>query len=323
MHETKHYLNQSRERSKQEKSSHLRWLFPFLFIGFNMLVTGILLLMRGTGVFQVQQSLLPLLTIGGLLACSSSGTLLLIRYLRLMNLTGGQQSLLSLALVLPVLIGMFAMLPAEGLTVSGGLTLSLVYFLAFAGVLEMIHREGSEATAAEMPAFHNRDEFAKLPAADDRLSVSSQNQADPEEEAAEDEPELIDENHEALFEALLGQGDSAQETEGVDESRKSCSQWMNRTMHPEGFEVVEGGTLVQFARNQKVSIVHIGLFPPLGGSLSVSYDLELGQPVRARLLEIRGYGISVEVKRTQETDSEFETTLHYQIINQPLSEEAA
>ncbi len=323
MHETKHQRNQSGERSNQGKSSRLRWLFPFLCIGFNTLVTGTLLLMRGTGVFQIQQSLLPLLTIGGLLACSSSGTLILIRSLRLLNLTRGQQSLLCLALVLPVLIGMFALLPVEGLTLGGGLTLCLVYFLSFAGVLELIYREGSEISAEKMPVFHIRDEFAKRPAAADRLPVSGQNQADPGEEPAVDEPELIDENHEALFEALFGQGDSALEMEEADESRKGCSQWMNRVVRPEGFEVVEGGTLVQFARNQKVSIVHIGLFPPLSGSLSVSYDLELGQPVRARLLETRGYGVSVEVKRTQEIDSQFETTLHYQITSQPLTEEAA
>jgi len=323
MKEIKHRLNPIRERSNQGKSSRLRWLFPFLFISINTLIAGMLLLMRGTGVFQVQQSLLPLVTIGGLLACSSTGTLLLIRYLRLMSLSGGQKSLLTLTLVLPVLAGMFAMLPAGGLTVTGGLSLGLVYFLAFAGVLELIHREGLKSPDSEMIPFQSQNHEAFCNPEDQR-QVSGDQLAIPEETLAEAEPEvIIDENHEALFAALLGQGDSAQETEEIDESRENCSQWMNRATNPEGFEVIEGGRLIQFARNQKVSIVHIGLLPPLEGSLCVSCEFELGQPVRARVLETRGYGISVEVKRTHELESEFDTVLHYRITNQPFNEKAA
>ena len=322
MKDTKH--GQFKDRSHQGKSSHLRWLFPFFCLTFNSFIAGSLLVMRAMGVFQIQQSLLPLLTIGGLLSCCSVGTLLLIRALRLMSFSGNQKQGFTLAIVLPVLAGMLAMLPAGGLTVTGGLMLSLVYFLAFAGVLELIHREGAKYPAAELLPFKQQNDSDLLAHENQSQIVSRRRQTDiPEEELAEAEPGIIEADNEALFEALLGQGESAQETEEIDESRENCSQWMNRATDPEGFEVVEGGTLIQFAGNQKVSVVHIGLFPALEGNLTVSCDFEFGTPIRARVLETRGFGVSVEVKRTQDLEAEFEAELRYRITNQPFQEEVA
>lgn len=322
MKDTKH--GQFKDRSHQGKSSRMRWLFPFFCLTFNSLIAGSLLLMRVTGVFQIQQSLLPLLTIGGLLSCCSIGTLLLIRALRLMNISGNQKHGFTLAIVLPVLAGMLAMLPVGGLTVTGGLILSLVYFLAFTVVLELIHREGAKYPDSELLPFKKQSDSDLVARENQNQIVSRQKQADlPDEELAEEEPGIIEADNEALFKALLGQGESAQEIEEVDESRENCSQWMNRATDPEGFEVVEGGTLIQFAGNQKVSIVHIGLFPPLEGNLTVSCDFEFGTPIRARVLETRGYGVSVEVKRTQDLEAEFEADLRYRITNQPLQEEVA
>jgi hypothetical protein len=65
------------------KAASAEVALPFFFlIGGNLVFASLLLLMRGTGPFQIQQSFLPLLTIGGLLSCVSTGTLLLIRLLR-------------------------------------------------------------------------------------------------------------------------------------------------------------------------------------------------------------------------------------------------
>ena len=96
---------------------------------------------------------------------------------------------------------------------------------------------------------------------------------------------------------------------------------MNRSQDPDGFEVIEGGTLVQFEKHQKVSVVHIGLFPPVEGELHVVCAFEFGTAVRARILETRGYGISVEVKRTYDLEHAFETEMNYQISNQALNRE--
>ena len=320
MNKAKH--SQFKDRSYLGKPSRLRWFFPFLLIGFHILIAAILLLMRATGVFQIPQSILPLVTVGGLLSCFSFGILLLIRALRLLNLTVGQQNCLTLVTVLPVVAGMLALLPVAELTMTSVLPLSMVYFLGFASVLELINREGFKTRAAEIHSFEKQKETEFL-TPEEGKQVSEQNSVMVEEELTAETPDMIDENNEALFEALLSQEDSTLETIEIDECRENRSQWLNRTTGPEGVEVVEGGTLVQFSSNQKVSIVHIGLFPPLEGKISVACDFETGMPVRFRVLETRGYGISVEVKRTQELNTESDTYLHYRITNQQFNEEVA
>ncbi|WP_298858982.1 hypothetical protein [uncultured Gimesia sp.] len=320
MNEAKY--SQFKDQANQRKPSRLRWFFPFLLISFHFLIVALLLLMRATGLIQISQSLFPLLTVGGVMSCISFAVLLLIRALRLMNLTVGQQNGLTLVTVLPVIAGMLALLPAEELTVAGALSFGLVYFLGFAGVLELINREVSKNRAIEIHIFE-KDKGTDLVSLFNHHPVSEQNPIAAEEDIDSESSDMIDENNEALFEALLDQKDSNQQTLDINEREENRSQWMNRTMESEGVEVVEGGTLVQFSRNQKVSIVHIGLSPPMDGNIYVSCSFETGMPVRFRVLETRGYGISVEVKRTGELDSEFNTYLHYQISNQQINEEAA
>ncbi|MDF1743037.1 MAG: hypothetical protein P1V19_05040 [Gimesia sp.] len=320
MNEAKY--SQFEDRANQRKPSRLRWLFPFLLISFHFLIAAILLLMRATGVLQIPQSLFPLLTVGGVMSCISFAELFLIRALRLMNLTVGQQNGLTLVTVLPVIAGMLALLPAEALTMTGALSIGLVYFLGYAGILELINREVSNNRATENH-FIEKDKATDLVTAFNHNPVSEQKPIVAEEDLATESPDMIDENNEALFEALLDQKDSNQPPLEINERDENRSQWMNRTMGTEGVEVVEGGTRVQFSRNQKVSIVHIGLSPPMEGNISVSCSFAIGMPVRFRVLETRGYGISVEVKRTDELDSEFNTYLHYQISNQQINEEAA
>ncbi|QDV50148.1 hypothetical protein [Gimesia fumaroli] len=318
MKTSNHRQNQSTDRPVQGKPPRLRWLFPFFLIGGNLVFASLLLLMRGTGLFQIQQSFLPLLTIGGLLSCVSTGTLLLIRLLRLMNLSSRQKHGLTLALVLPVLAGMLSVMPQDGLNLTGILFFSLAYFLAFAGVLEVLDREGTSESESEFLAFSKpnaRNLISQTPDLADSVPIQ------PESEF--EQPTSSEESNEALFEALLGQSDAVQEMTEADERREKRSQWMNRSKDPDGCEVIEGGTLVQFAKNQKASVVHIGLFPPVEGTLQVVCAFEFGMAVRARVLETRGYGISVEVKRTYDLAHAFETEMNYRITNQALNEDVA
>ncbi|WP_339732090.1 hypothetical protein [uncultured Gimesia sp.] len=325
MEETNQRQNQFKDRPVQGKPSRLRWLFPFFLIGGNLLFASLFLLLRGVGGFQIQQSYLPLLTIGGLLSCASVGTLLLIRSLRLMNLSSGQKHSLTLALILPVLAGMLAVLPQNGLNLTGILFFSLAYFLAFAGVLEVIDRENSNWQRSEFLPIGNSDQgnlVSQASALSDRAD-SPQIVPETELEDVQDAPDS-EENNEALFEALLGQSDAAQqETSEADESRENCSQWMNRSQNTDGFEVIEGGTLIQFAKHQKASVVHLGLFPPVEGKLHVVCTFGLGMAIRARVLETRGYGVSVEVKRTYDLEHAFEAEMNYRITNQALNEDVA
>lgn len=315
MDKTNHRQNQFKDRPVQGKPSWLRWLFPFFLIGGNLLFASFLLLMRGAGLIQIQQSFLPLLTIGGLLSCVSAGTLLVIRFFRLTNLSSGQKHCLTLALVLPVLAGMLAVLPLIGLNLTGILFFSLAYFLAFAGVLEVIDREGASWQKPEFLPFSKPEE--------DNLISQVPDLPDSDQAVPESELQDTEENNEALFEALLGQANTAQVMPEAGESRENCSQWMNRSQDPDGYEVIEGGTLIEFAKHQKVSVVHIGLFPPVEGELQVVCAFEFGMAVRARVLERRGYGISVEVKRTYDLEHAFEIEMNYRITNQALNEDVA
>lgn len=325
MDKTNHRQNQFKDRPVQGKPSRLRWLFPFFLIGGNLLCASLLLLMRGTGLFQIQQSFLPLLTVGGLLSCASVGSLLLIRFLGLMNLSSSQKQRLTLALVLPVLAGMLSVLPQNGLNLTGILFFSLAYFLAFSGVLEVLDRESSHWDDSEFLPFSETDEEDRMAHVADLTLHANTDLVVSELEADETEaPTVSEENNEALFEALLSQESAGQQEKmEPDQSRENCSQWMNRSQNRDGFEVIEGGTLVQFAKHQKVSVVHIGLFPPVEGDLHVVCAFEFGTAVRARVLETRGYGISVEVKRTYDLEHAFETGMNYQITNQALNEEVA
>lgn len=325
MEETKRSINQIKNRTIQGKSSHLRWLFPFFMIGVSFILASVLLLMRSTGIFQVQQSFLPLITLGGLLSCFSLATLLLIRSQRLMDLSQSQKYSLTLVLILPVLGGMFAALPDGQLTSVGGWGLITVYFLAFAGVHELIEREAAVLAASEnFPTELQHEEGQQFSQHDQERHISSPKQTVVAEETSAEPPELIDESNEALLKVLPELStDSTHEVIEFDEEQENRSQWMSRMTEPNGSEVIEGGTLVQFARNQKVSVVHIGLFPALSGDLSISCDSEVGAAIRTRILEIRGYGISIEVKRGDNLEEEFETYLYYRICNAKLDEEVA
>ena len=267
MDETKY--SQFNDRSNMGKPSRLRWLFPFLLISFNILISVSIVLMRSTRIFQNPQSFWPLLTVGGLLSCISFGALLLIRALRLMHLTAGQQNGLTLVSVLPIVAGMLALLPMAALSLTGVAFLSLVYFLGFAGVLELINRERYKYRAAETLSRKTQTE-TDLPTAVESKRVAElapnavRNLDEIGGEVIAKTPGIVEENNEALFEALLGREDSTQEIIESDAGEESRSQWMNRTTNAEGVEMVEGATLLQFSKNQKVSIVHIGLFPPLG-----------------------------------------------------------
>lgn len=326
MNETKY--SQFKDRSNLGKPSRLRWLFPFLLISFNILISASLLLLRSTGIFPNPQSFWPLVTLGGLLSCFSSGALLLIRALRLMNLTVGQQNCLTLVIVIPVVAGMLALVPLAAFSLTGAIFLSLAYFMGFAGVMELINRERNQYRATEFPGddTQTKTDFPtskKMNPVAERSPDEVQKLDDIENEVTAATPDKSEENNEALFEALLGQKASTQKMVENDSGEESRSQWMNRTTDSEGVETVEGGTLVRFSANQKVSIVHIGLFPPLEGKISVSCDFESGTPVRFRLLEVRGYGVSVEVKRTRELEMEFETNLKYTISDHQFNEDVA
>lgn len=312
MNQSQH--DQFKDRSHMGKPSRLRWLFPFFLIGFHILIAALLLLMRATGMIQVVKNLFPLFVTGCLLSCFSLGILLLIRAMRLLDLTRRQQNFLTLVSVLPVVAGMLAFLPSSEITAIGGVSLGLVYFGGYAGILELINREGFKTHTTENCPFEDNEEFEQ---------TFDENQVLVDEELVAETSELLEENNEALFEALLGQADSIRETIAIDEDRETRSQWMSRTSEPAGVEVIEGGTRVEFSRNQKVCIVHIGISPPLDGKISVACHFEGEIPVRFRVLETRAYGVSVEVKRTQSLETELETHLHYNVSADSLNHEVA
>lgn len=310
--------NQLKDQPVQGKPSWLRWLFPFFMIGGNIVVALMLLLMRGVGVIQIQQTFIPLIAVGSLLSTNATGTLWLIRALRLMNLTSGQKQGLTLALVLPVLSGMLALLPESGLSLPGMLYFSLAYFLAFAGVLEVIDREAAQKDEAECDARADSPVFSDE---SDEDQASQENAVDPEV-IAEDVGETV-ENNEDLFAAILSRDQEDEETITEGERDENCSQWMNRSRNAEGAEIIEGGTLVEFAVNQNVSVAHIGLFPPVAGELHVDCAIQPEMGVRSRVLEARAYGISVEVKRTIDLQHELTIEMNYRISNQAFNEEVA
>ncbi|HAH44112.1 MAG TPA: hypothetical protein DCM07_04525 [Planctomycetaceae bacterium] len=69
--------------------------------------------------------------------------------------------------------------------------------------------------------------------------------------------------------------------------------------------------------------MHLSLYPPLKGKLSVNCEFDPGLSVRTRVLETRGYGISVEVKRASGLEQEFEAVMQYGVTNQRLNEDVA
>lgn len=321
MREDNRSISQFNAGSIRGKPSRLRWLFPFFLIGLSTLIAGVFLLMRIVGLVQIQQGFLLLIFSVSLLSSIAFGTLLFARHQRLLLLSRNQQNWFTLALILPVFVGMLATLPLQGLTLSGGLIPCTLYFLAFILVLELLGRERSKYSET----YHideGHDEESEIVMNDDEelLKLRPMNSG-CESVISEETPEIETENNEALFESLIEASDSFCEAE--DESKENYSQWMNRVADPDGFEVIEGGSLVQFSVNQKVHVVHIGLFPPLEGDLDVVCELENGAETRVRVLEIRGYGVSVEVNRASDLASKFETNLYYRITNRINREEVA
>ena len=298
-------ITQIRERSTGGKSSQQRWLFPFLFLGGNLLIAVGLVVLRITGWLQIEASFVPLLVTGGLLSASVALVLFSLHRKRLILQLEDRKHLLTLALVLPVLIGMLAVHPSAGLSLPGIYFFSLTYFMAFAGVLEWLDREAVHWQESDLLPF-------------------------PEEESPDAEVALLESpvresagDNEALFAALLEQGESAGDLSETRLDDENCSQWMNRSIDKAGGETVEGGMQVRFARNQRLQVVHVSLNPPLEGVLSISCEVENATGTRTRVLEKRAYGVSIEVKRTEDLDEEFESLLHYQITSCTASEDVA
>ncbi|MCA9007250.1 MAG: hypothetical protein KDA70_18410, partial [Planctomycetaceae bacterium] len=273
--------------STRGKLSLMRGLSPLFFTGVIIAGGGGLLLLRAVGSIQVEDTYLPTLTVGSLMSCLVAGNLLLLRQFRMLKLTSSQKSGLTLALVLPVLAAMLAVLPENGLNLIGILFFCLTYFMAFAGVLEWLDREAVER--AEEEQINGREQELS-----ETLSVESSSTADP---GTSDQAE-IDADREKRFEALLAENQSDLESLSEDQEHAGCSQWMNRNSDEAGFEFIEGGILVQFEPQQKTRVVHLGISPPLKGKLSVNCEFDSGLSVRTRVLETRGYGVSVEVKRS-------------------------
>ncbi|QDT89773.1 hypothetical protein [Gimesia algae] len=313
MKQSKQNLYRLENEMTRGKLSLLRGLSPLFFTGVIGAGGVGLLLLRAVALIQVEDSYLPVLTVGALMSSLVAGNLLLLRQFRLLRLSNSHKSGLTLALVLPVLSGMLAVLPENGLNLMGILFFCLTYFMAFAGVLEWLDREAAEL--AENDRFN--DPHQGLPAADSAESCS---------DAAESQISgltEIDADREKRFEALLTENQSDIETHSDDEEHSHCSQWMNRNSDESGFECIEGGVLVQFEPQQKTRVVHLGLYPPLKGKLSVNCEFDPGLPVRTRILETRGYGVSVEVKRSADLEQEFQAVMQYWVTNQALNEDVA
>lgn len=294
-----------RERSTGEKSSQQRWLFPFLLLGANLLLTTGLVLLRTIGWFQIRQSFMPLLITGILLSGSATLVLFALHRKRIIYQLEERKPLFSLALVVPVLMGMLAVHPAEGLSLPGIYFFSVAYFMAFAGVLEWLNREAIQSRESELLPFGERG----VPDA-------------PQEPAALELNETAGDN-EALFAALLEQKPSVAEDHTDELKEADCSQWMNRSIDHAGCETVEGGIQIHFEKHQRLHIVHLSLNPPLEGTLSVTSEVEDGAGIRTRILETRAYGVSIEVKRTQNLEEEFQSQLHYLIASRTASEDVA
>lgn len=312
MKQSKQNLHCLENETRWGKLSLLRGLSPLFFTVVVIAGGGGLLLLRAVGLIQVQDSYLPVLTVGSLMSCLVAGNLLLLRQLRMLRLSDSQKSTLTLALVLPVLAGMLAVLPENGLNLIGILFFCLTYFMAFAGVLEWLDREAVDRTEDEQ-FDGSEQEFSET------VSVELSSAVDPE---MSDHVE-IDEGREKRFEALLSQSQSDVESLSGDQERAHCSQWMNRNSDEAGFEFIEGGVLVQFEPQQKTRVVHLGLYPPLKGKLSVNCEFDPGLSVRTRILETRGYGVSVEVKRSIDLEQEFQAVMQYWVTNQTCNEDAA
>ncbi|WP_417387539.1 hypothetical protein [Gimesia sp.] len=299
--------------STRGKLSLMRGLSPLFFTGVIIAGGGGLLLLRAVGSIQVEDTYLPTLTVGSLMSCLVAGNLLLLRQFRMLKLTSSQKSGLTLALVLPVLASMLAVLPENGLNLIGILFFCLTYFMAFAGVLEWLDREAVER-AEEEPFNSHEQEFSET------VPVESSSAAADFE--ASDHAE-IDADREQRFEALLAENQSDLESLSEDQEHAGCSQWMNRNADEAGFEFIEGGILVQFEPQQKTRVVHLGISPPLKGKLSVNCEFDSGLSVRTRVLETRGYGVSVEVKRSADLDQEFQAVMQYWVTNQSCNEDVA
>lgn len=301
---SKQCVNQIRERSIQEKSPQRRWLLPFLLTGANLLTAICLVLLRASGLIQVQQSFLPLLSAGCLLSGSVAIVLLSIHLQRPVQQLDERKHLLTLALVVPVLAGMLSLHPVEGLSLAGIYFFSLTYFMAFAGVLEWLNREASRYQEAELLSFED---------------LSSDGTEQQKTTGAETDSAL---DHEAIFAAILEQGQETTDQENTEaEPEESFSQWMNRSMDQTGAEIIEGGSQVAFQKNQGLNVVHLSLNPPLEGTISVSCEVDSGLGFRTRVLESRAYGVSIEVKRVGELQTELECVLHYRITGQQIVNE--
>lgn len=299
-------FNQIRERSTGEKSSQPRWLFPFLLLGGNLFIATGLVVLRIAGWLQITRSFAPLLLTGVLLSGSAALVLFGLHRQRLIRFLEERKHLFTLALVVPVLMGMLAVHPAAGLSLPGIYFFSLTYFMAFAGVLEWLNREAIESRESDLLTFdyHNS-------------SVQEQEQVATELEATSPQ-------NEAIFAALLEQGEPTAESFASAESGdENCSQWMNRSGDQAVGEMVEGGIQIHFEKHQRLHVVHLGLNPPLEGVLSVTCEVEDDAGIRTRVLETRAYGVSIEVKRTQDLEAEFQSLLHYRITSCTASEDVA
>lgn len=109
----------------------------------------------------------------------------------------------------------------------------------------------------------------------------------------------------------------------AEDSDRSVSQWMTRSVTDEGQECIEGAVQVHFAPGQKQAMIHLPFCPPLFEQPAVECEVLSDVEVRFKIGAVHPYGARIEARRTGTIESAETIEVGFSAIAAAAQEDAA
>ena len=115
----------------------------------------------------------------------------------------------------------------------------------------------------------------------------------------------------------------ADELPFAEDSNRSVSQWMTRSVTDEGQECIEGAVQVHFDPGQKQAMIHLPFCPPLLEQPAVECEVLSDAEVRFKIGAVHPYGARIEARRTGPIENAETVEVGFSAIAAAAQEDAA